>query len=420
MSVGYHRGPWPCEDGGPTRPCSARVEDFDVTPIDPAGQLKVTEREIFAPTMVVMGDHNQVYVQGHSLGPETTAWVEQIDPLTLAPIAKSPDLAAGPFWPGGVAAHSNGSLYVTYGNWCHRLSLDCELLASSELPRQRPYNSLTVFDDGSLAMKDLIRDESENSQALILDPGTLEPLISPVDLPEPTVARISSAGTTLYVVGTASVFRYQWDARIGSLELDDSWRVHYRNSPVQSYGWDPVIADGCLWFMDNGAHNYSTTMLRAGVAEGPVHLICAPVGEGATGEFKAIEISGLPGGAITNPPLVDTGRKIAVAYDSANGVATAWRYELNGGSASVPELTQLWKVGISTSCHLVLYPGTGTLVLNDFRDGVDNVVFFDIETGNELARAATTSPVQSVLFLSPGANRDLYYCSFARLARIFN
>jgi len=42
----------------------------------------------------------------------------------------------------------------------------------------------------------------------------------------------------------------------------------------------------------------------------------------------------------------------------------------------------------------------------------------DIETGHELARADTGSPIQSVLFLAPGFERDLYYCSFTTVARI--
>jgi hypothetical protein len=55
---------------------------------------------------------------------------------------------------------------------------------------------------------------------------------------------------------------------------------------------------------------------------------------------------------------------------------------------------------------------------HDAVRNADQVVVIDIETGHELARADTGSPIQSVLFLAPGFERDLYYCSFTTVARI--
>lgn len=379
--------------------------------------MGVVEREVFSATMTVLRDPGEVYLLGHSLGADTVGWVEQIDPKTLEPIHRSPDLEAGPFWPGGIAAHANGNLYVTYGSWCHRLSADCKRAASKELPRQRPYNSLTILDDGVLVMKDIVRDESANSHLVVLDPDRLDYRGAEVECPEPSVARLTSNGNAVYLVGTSTVYRYAWDTGRSSLELNGSWKVPYRTDPGQSYGWDSVLADKCIWFMDNGAHNYSATMRGAGVAAGPVHLICASLD---SGEFVAEEISGKPGGAITNPPLIDTGRKIAIAYDSANGYLTAWRYRRPPDPSRASELTRLWQVELDTACHLLLYPDQGILAANDHSGGTDAVVFIEIETGEEISRAATTSPAQSVLFLSPGWDRDLYYCSFARLARVFN
>jgi len=42
----------------------------------------------------------------------------------------------------------------------------------------------------------------------------------------------------------------------------------------------------------------------------------------------------------------------------------------------------------------------------------------DVETGAERGRASVPSLFQSVLFPCPGWSRDVYYCSFATLARI--
>ena len=74
-------------------------------------------------------------------GDGAVAFVERIDPHTLEPLAQSPELAGGPVWPGGLGAHDNGSLHVVFGNHAHRLDADLAVLASRQLPRERPYNS---------------------------------------------------------------------------------------------------------------------------------------------------------------------------------------------------------------------------------------------------------------------------------------
>jgi len=45
-------------------------------------------------------------------------------------------------------------------------------------------------------------------------------------------------------------------------------------------------------------------------------------------------------------------------------------------------------------------------------------VVLDVETGEERVRLASGSPVQSVLFPAVGWDRDVYYCSFAGIARL--
>jgi hypothetical protein len=184
--------------------------------------------------------------------------------------------------------------------------------------------------------------------------------------------------------------------------------VRYRCRPDQSYGWDPVIEGGQVWFMDNGDHRYAGTMLGAGVAEGPVHLVRAAVGDGS---FELLEISGRPSGAVTNPPLYDPERRIAVAFDSANAVLAAWRF-------ADGRFAPLWRHPFGTASHMIRYPDTGELVVNDHGERGDEVVVLDIESGVERARANTTSPVQSVVFPAAGWERDFYYCSFACVARI--
>jgi hypothetical protein len=298
-----------------------------------------------------------------------------------------------------------------------------------------------VLPGGALATKDFDRSLTERSHISLLDPDTLELLAPETEIPESAIARLSADGEHLYVVGVTTVHRFRWLRDDARLERDEGWSFTYRTRPSQSYGWDPVIAGGQVWFLDNGEHDYMTTMLGAASSEGPVHLI--RVGIADASDHEVVEVCGRPRGAVTNPPLYDAERRIAVGYDSANGVATAWRFD--GG-----RLEQLWSRSLATAPHLIRYPDTGEIVAGDFHDGMplrgpriralarrtsrlfeiaavrraaarrswEDVVVLDIETGTERTRARVPSPMQSVLFPAAGWERDFYYCSFSTLARV--
>ena len=152
VTSGLWDSTWPAEDGGPQRrqaPNGAAGLD-----LQPGERLAAVSRMSIASTMVVLRGPDEVYLLCHTGGDDAISWVEQIDPLTLATVRRSPDLPGGPTWPGGIAAHADGSLYVVFGNHAHRLSPDLEVLASVALPRRRPYNSFVVLPDGHLATKD--------------------------------------------------------------------------------------------------------------------------------------------------------------------------------------------------------------------------------------------------------------------------
>jgi hypothetical protein len=431
--------PWPAEDGGPRR--SQAPRDKSGLAIQPGERLTCTaRRDAFATTMVVLREPGQVFALRHSLGrrPQAdpcVAWVERIDPRTLEVLERSPQLPAGPFWPGGLLAHANGSLYVTFGRFCHRLSPELEVLGRYELPQPRPYNSLVVLGDGTLAMKDIDRSARVPAKLSLLDPETLEPRCPDVELPEAVVARLSADGERLYAVGATTVYGYAWDGR----SLERVLEVPYLN-PGQSYGWDPVIEGGQLWFMDNGEHRYSSTMLGAGVAEGPVHLIRISLSDPA--DRESVPVGSGRRGAITDPPLYDPERRIALAYDSANGIVAGFRFD--------GRLEPLWQRRLAHSAHMIRYPDTGEVVLHDWsgpwlarsrlaralgdragwipnrprlraaadRRARDDIVVIDLESGAERARAAVPTMFQSVLFPCPGWERDLYWCTFSTLARL--
>jgi hypothetical protein len=336
-----------------------------------------------------------------------------------------------------MAAHANGSLLVVTGNHCQRLSPALELLDQVRLPSPRPYNSFVVLGDGTIAMKDFDRELREPARLTLLDPDTLEPRCADVDLGEPAIARLSADGNDLYVVGARTVMRLRWDG--SALVRDAHWGGRYL-APRGSYGWDPVIAGGHLWFLDNGAHDFVTTMRGAGVAPGPAHLIRMSLSDPA--DRETVEVCGLPYGAVTDPPLYDAHRRIAIAYDSANGVVQAFSFD--------GRLAPLWRAELSHAAHMILFPETGELVLHDFRGPAlgrtgagravmrrgtaimrhsalrraasglsrDEVVVLDIETGVELGRAPVPTLMQSVVFPAPGFDRDIYWATMSTIARL--
>jgi hypothetical protein len=355
--------------------------------------------------MTIVRGPDEVFLYGSTFGAGSTAWVERLHPQTLAVEARVGALHGGPWWPGGIAAHADGALLLVHGRWAHRLGTDLELLASRELPRERAYNSFVVLPDGHLVTKDLVMDASAPSHLVVLEPESLEIVAGEVAAPEPSIARLSADDDFVYLVGDHTVFRYHWDGR--KLECDGHWSFRYRtDDELQSYGWDPVIAGGHVWFMDNGAHRYAGAMRGRGVAPGPVHLVRVAVDD--PDDHELVEVSGLPAGAITNPPLYDPEHRVAIAYDSANGVLAAFDFDRR--------LTPRWRVPLDTAGHLVWYPAGGTLVAYDHHE-TEHMVLLDLATGEERGRVDTGSPMQSVVFPA-AADGVVYYTSFSTIARI--
>jgi hypothetical protein len=157
-AAGYLSSPWPGEDGGPVRtqvPLSGSA-----LALRDGETLGCVTRNTLLSTMTVLGAPGEVYLLTHSairarFGLPTTACVERIDPLTLKSLQRSPRLKGGPMWPGGMAIHRNGDLYVVYGRHAHRLNRACEPLASITLPLDQPYNSFVILDNGLIVTKNL-------------------------------------------------------------------------------------------------------------------------------------------------------------------------------------------------------------------------------------------------------------------------
>jgi len=396
--------PWRQEDGGPRR--------TQTTPgrLDAAGStLAVTTRVAPVCTMP-FGDDEGLYLLRHSAGEGAISFVERIDPTSLEPEARSPELTGGPVWPGGAAVHDNGSLHVVFGNHAHRLDRDLHVVATTELPRARPYNSFVTLPDGHLVTKDfggslptqqLRPDERQPCELVVLEPDGMA-IVDRLELAEPSIARLSADGDDVYVVGDTRLSRVRWNGT--RLAVDDDFRAVYRTIDGQTYGWDCVLAAGHAWFLDDGegSERFNGTLRGNGVSTAPLHLARVDL---ATGAVALAEVCGRPGGLIANPPVVDERRGVAAGYDSGNGVMTAF---------ALDDLSVLWRREQDHASHLLLYEDSGELVTGDHAD----VVVLDIATGAELARADTGSGIQSVLFPTPGYERDFYVCSLLAVSRV--
>lgn len=410
---GYFGSPWPAEDAGPQR--LQQPHNLPGLNLQPGERLRCTTRNTLLSTMTVLGAPGQVYLLTHSalrahVGLATTACVEMIDPITLQPVHRSPRLPGGPMWPGGMALHANGDVYVVYGRHAHRLNRECEVLRGFELPVDQAYNSFVILDNGLIVTKNL--SDTTAAQLTVLEPD-LQRACADTRCPEPSIARLSSKGNTVYVVGVRSIFRYHWSDAAQQLILDTDWQHDYTTGTPQSYGWDVVLDSENAWFMDNGRHTYKLRMIGAGVSASPNRLIRVSLSD--AGQHQYVTISGLPHGSITNPPLVDAQRGIVVAYDAANCYLRAWRI-----TDPAHALQPLWQHShFGCASHMLLYPDTGELVLNDYQRWGEEVVVLDITTGAEKGRVRSGGLTQGVVFPSVGWQRDFYWSSMGRLARIF-
>ena len=370
--------------------------------------------------MTVLGAPGEVFLLTHSvlrshLGMATTAVVSQIDPLTLKTIRRSTPLPGGPMWPGGMAVHANGCLVVVYGRYAHKLDRQCRLIRSYLLPIHEAYNSFVVLDNGLIVTKNL--SSTTQAQLTTLHPDTFKSACNDVICPEPSIARLSAVGNTVYVVGMTRIWRYHWHEASQRLMRDPTWQCHYLKNAAQTYAWDMVIEGDNAWLMDNGKHNYLISMLGSGQNKAPNRLIRVSLKQ--SDSFQTWPVSGLPYGSMTNPPLIDVQRRIVVGFDSANRCLKAWRIVSLPDSSQL-ELEELWHLPqMGAASHMLLFPKTGELCVNDYHRFNEQVVVLDIETGHEKSRVRTGGRMQGVVFPSPGWHDDFYWCSMDRLTRVF-
>lgn len=422
---GYWPSHWPVECGGNRRQKSA-VGRLDVA----SATAHVTTRSTGRwDVMVVAREPGEWYVGGTMpafSGPPPHGWVERFDPVTLEPLAASPELPCGEHvWCGAVLVHRNGSVYSVNGSYLHRLDPDDLHVEAERALVDCSHNGLLSLSDGTLVTKDLRLEGQGVTTVSRFDPDALEPVGPPVRLPEGSMGRIAADvapdGTEhVYVPGTEHLLRLRVD---GDELVVDDLRSRYRNAAGdQGLAWDACLSGDAVWLMDNGdvpsVRHIHTTMPNGRFDDppalswrqptawtGPQRLLRAT----ASGRVDECVPFGNPGGGIIAPPVVVPERRTAIAWDS-----------VNGGLAGVDtgDLSVRWHLDIRPSMQPVVFPDSGELVINDFTDGVDWLVVVDVETGALLDRVDTGSRIANGMFLTAGLDRDVYYCSTLTLARI--
>ena len=396
-----------------------------------------TRRDNKWHVMAVRRQSQEWYVGGTMpafSGPPPYGWVERIDPLTLETLASSEELPCGEHvWCGAILAHGNGSIMSVNGSYLHRLDPDdLSVQVERELPADRAHNGLLALSDGTLVTKDLRLEGQGGTTITRLDPDTLELIGAPVLLPEGSMGRIAADldeadNEYVYVPGTEHFFRLGIEDH--EMIVDD-WRPPYRTTGGPwGLAWDSCISDGNAWLMDCGdivpVRRIHTTLPNGRFASPPGSSLSWRQESPWSGAQRVIRVSltnpedvefiepfGIPGGGIIAPPVNVPEHNRVIAWDSVNG-------GLAGISTERERMEVVWHLEARPSMQPVVFPESGELVINDFTDsGSDDLIVVDVRNGELLSRVATGSPIANGMFLSPGENRDVYYCSTTALARV--
>ena len=425
---GYFDSAWPVECGGNRR---QKAATGTLSSRNSKTEMISTVSDKWN-VMVIQREKNEFFLGGtmpYFNGPKPYGWVQKINPDTLEVLNESPQLPCGDHvWCGAIAAHKNGSVIKVNGSFMHVLSPDCEVILEKELPINQAHNGLLILSDGTIVTKDCRLENQQNSTITRLDPNTLELLHEPFALPEGSMGRIASDlnddGEFIYIPGIERIWRIK--VLPDALELDEDWQPQYRNgNQSQGLAWDGCISEDSLWVMDNGdiesvrsiygvnpngrvAENTHLSWRSPAPWKGRQRLIKFDL---ISGDKIAIEPFDKEGGGIIAPPVNVPEYEMCIAWDSING-------GLAGISTTNGKLAVSWQLDMRPTMQPVVFPESGELVINNFENGEDELIVVDIATGELLSRAKVNARLANGMFLSPGFNRDIFYCTTGAFSKV--
>ena len=424
---GYFNSHWPVECGG-----NRRQKIF-------YGSLNVANKTHHLTTktnnrwnvMFIFRDNNEVYLTGtmpNFLGDKPFGWVKKVNPDNLETVCESPNLECGEhIWCGAIAAHVNGTIINVNGSYMHVLDENCNILKEIKLPVDQAHNGLLILSDGSVVTKDIRVSNSVTSTLTRLNPESGELIGQPLKLPEGSMGRIAcdidDTGEYIYIPGIEHIFKIRVEKE--QLSIEKSWSVKYRELH-SDYGlaWDGCISEGYIWLMNNGDIDSVRSIFskhpngrfasapgtlswqRPALWKGNQQLLKVSI-ENQTIEY--VNLSNKPGGGIIAPPVSVPKYNLCIAWDSLNGGL----YAINQENLNIE-----WSLSIRPTMQPVVFLESGELIINSYENNSDHIAVINIENGELIKKIDLKSPLANGMFLTPGTNNDIYYCSTLTIAKI--
>ena len=296
----------------------------------------------------------------------------------------------------GIAAHANGSLYVVFGNHAHRLAADLRVLASRELPPPRSRTTASSIASRRSSGHEGLRRRAPGpgsrdaraaaGRAARARARRRSSIVARCDVPEPSIARLSADGDTVYVGRDV-------DAVPRALGRRRARARRRRSRPVTgACPARPTAGTRCSRSAPRGssttARAASATRARSAGRACRRRRCTSCASTSTTGAVSLTEICGLaeragrePAGRRRRPPHR---RRLRQRQRGASPRSTS----RDDGS-----LTPRWRRDQNHACHPLLFADTGELVTNDH----------DAIAWPTRSSCSTSKPATSACGSTPGA-----------------
>ena len=130
-----------------------------------------------------------------------------------------------------------------------------------------------------------------------------------------------------------------------------------------------------------------------------------------SGRFDSLKPFEDHGGGIIAPPVNIPEANICVAWDSINGGIAGISYNDN-------KFEKNWEINIRPTMQPIYFEQSNELVINHFDDKSDYLVVIDVLEGKILSKVNLRTPMANGMFLTPGFNNDVLYCSTLAISKV--
>ncbi len=401
-------------------------------------RVRVQKVECFTPTPynLVVRENNELFIYGGGYGDGEGAFGSLVAKLGGKNLSvqwwQQMSLTRGTHqwdYPGVVAVHQNGFVYVIYTNQLSKLDpetgevLGTALLPALSAPENTGFNGFAALPDGTIIAKNVSRHSGCDEQGFMaftscqdasdvpptmlvtIDPESLT-IIDSLQGPEPSSGRISTTRYKgidyVYLVGFEKIYRYI--AVHGKLSMDETWK------PVQYLRGDQSPASAIAVMNDYVVFNSNCVPTT-----GPL-TVWAISQDDSDKQFRIQPFD--------HKHDQDSFFTAMVAVDPENDRI----YAMNTGTSEIAALS-LGPDGFSldwmeqqTSFSFMSLVGSSerrVLVASDIPSiqgghykqpyATEQVVWREAESGRELARSRRLPKMNQGAVLSPGPGGAIYY-----------